>query len=527
MWSATSSSNGMAYYMDFYLGSTSMRTFSAYKADARPVRCVKINASTPDDPTHEYVDLGLSVKWATCNVGATSPEDYGDYFAWGEISSKEAYNWSTYQWCNGSGTSLTKYNRKSNYGTVDNKTTLDLEDDAANAIWGGNWYIPTQTEMKELMSNSTAEWTTENGVYGCRFTSNKDGYLGQSVFLPAAGYRKDNSLLSSGSEGRYWSSWGHYDSPMGAHGLYLDSSDVYWGWGPYRYLGFSVRPVFITPVTSIQLSATSITLFKDNSQHLEATVFPENASRKDLIWASSDESIATVNEEGELTALSAGTTTISVSTIDGSGVSASCVIKVIDQPIPEAVDLGLSVKWASFNLGASKPEEFGEYFAWGETNTKSLFEWTTYQWSNGSSKSLTKYNTKATYGTVDNIIVLDPEDDAAHVILGNSWRIPTQEELKELQDNCNSEWTSLNGVSGLRFTSKKEGYTDKSIFFPAAGRLEGNSNGLEGSGGLYCSSSLHLVYPDHSYRLYFNSSEVSVVHGTQRHLGQSIRPVCE
>lgn len=89
------------------------------------------------DGTHEYVDLGLSVKWATMNVGASKPEDYGDYFAWGETTTKTTYNWSTYKYCNGSSSTLTKYNTDSSYGTVDNKTTLDLSDDAANANWGG------------------------------------------------------------------------------------------------------------------------------------------------------------------------------------------------------------------------------------------------------------------------------------------------------------------------------------------------------------------------------------------------------
>ena len=91
---------------------------------------------------HEYVDLGLSVKWATCNVGASKPEEYGDYFAWGETQPKSNYDWNTYKWCNGSNDTQTKYNTKSNYGTVDNKTTLDLSDDAACANWGGNWRMP-------------------------------------------------------------------------------------------------------------------------------------------------------------------------------------------------------------------------------------------------------------------------------------------------------------------------------------------------------------------------------------------------
>ena len=130
-----------------------------------------------DDPYngHEYVDLGLSVKWATCNVGAVSPEDYGDYFAWGETEPKDFYAWSTYKWCNGSYDTLTKYCTDSKYGTVDNKTVLDLEDDAAHVNWGGDWRMPTKAEQDELYNNCTWEWTTQNGVNGYKVTSKING----------------------------------------------------------------------------------------------------------------------------------------------------------------------------------------------------------------------------------------------------------------------------------------------------------------------------------------------------------------
>ena len=117
---------------------------------------------------HEYVDLGLSVKWATCNVGATTPEGYGDYFAWGETQPKTTYNWSTYKYCNGSYYTLTKYCVDYSYGTVDNKTTLELTDDAARVNWGGKWRMPTKAEYNELKnsSNCTWTWTQKSGVRG-------------------------------------------------------------------------------------------------------------------------------------------------------------------------------------------------------------------------------------------------------------------------------------------------------------------------------------------------------------------------
>ena len=161
----------------------------------------KVENPDPNTGNHEYVDLGLSVKWATCNVGASNPEEYGDYFAWGETQPKDYYDWSTYKWCNGSYDTQTKYNTYSSYGTVDNKTTLELSDDAARAHWGGSWSMPTKAEQDELRNNCSWEWTTQNGVNGYTVT----GPNGNSIFLPAAGCRDDSSLNDAGSYGDYWS----------------------------------------------------------------------------------------------------------------------------------------------------------------------------------------------------------------------------------------------------------------------------------------------------------------------------------
>ena len=193
---------------------------------------------------HEYVDLGLSVKWATCNVGASKPEEYGDYFAWGETEPKEHYNWSTYKWCNGSYTTLTKYNTSSDYGTVDNKTTLDLSDDAARANWGGGWRMPTEAELYELSEQCTWTWTTQNGVNGCEVTSKKNG---RSIFLPVAGgYVNDSLPNNAGSYGYYWSSslhadYSHYSNE--AYRLCFGSSIMIHHGYNYRRFGLSVRPV--------------------------------------------------------------------------------------------------------------------------------------------------------------------------------------------------------------------------------------------------------------------------------------------
>ena len=191
---------------------------------------------------YEYVDLGLSVKWATCNVGASKPEEYGDYFAWGETQPKTTYGWSTYKWCNGSSDTQTKYCTNSSYGTVDNKTVLDKTDDAAAINWGGSWRMPTDAELTELRENCTWTWTTQNGVKGYKVTSKKSGYTNKSIFLPAAGHRYYSSLYDAGSCGYYWSSSLYSGSPYYAWNVYFYSSSVY-GDYYYRDYGFSVRPV--------------------------------------------------------------------------------------------------------------------------------------------------------------------------------------------------------------------------------------------------------------------------------------------
>jgi uncharacterized protein (TIGR02145 family) len=192
---------------------------------------------------HTYVDLGLpsGTLWATCNVGATTPEGYGVYFAWGETQGKDTYNWSSYQYCNGSKNTLTKYCNNSNYGNngfTDNLTILQPSDDAATANWGSGWRMPTQAEWKELIDNTTHTCTTQNGVNGRLFTASN----GNSLFLPAAGNRWDDELNYAGSRGRYWSSSLDTDYPDGAQFLFFYySADVYES--STRYNGQSVRAV--------------------------------------------------------------------------------------------------------------------------------------------------------------------------------------------------------------------------------------------------------------------------------------------
>ena len=197
---------------------------------------------TKSDPYngHEYVDLGLpsGTKWAACNVGATKPEEFGGYYAWGETEEKSNYSWSTYKWCNGSYDSLTKYCTSSSYGTVDNKTVLAPQDDVAHVKWGGSWRMPTLDEQEELLNKCTWSWTTQNGVNGYKVT----GPNGNSIFLPAAGYRCASGAYVIGSSGSCWSSSLGSDDSLPAY--YLRFSSGYHNWGCLnRSYGRSVRPV--------------------------------------------------------------------------------------------------------------------------------------------------------------------------------------------------------------------------------------------------------------------------------------------
>ena len=150
----------------------------------------------------EAVDLGLSVKWASCNVGASSPEEYGDYFAWGETESKEQYYYYTYKYCKTNSQYLIKYCTYSGQGDVDNKTMLESEDDAATVNIGPKWRTPTTSEWQELLDNCT--FTRQN--HGYLVTSKKNGYTDKSIFLPPTGYKKASGTVGVGYNAMYWSS---------------------------------------------------------------------------------------------------------------------------------------------------------------------------------------------------------------------------------------------------------------------------------------------------------------------------------
>lgn len=367
---------------------------------------------------HQYVDLGLpsGALWATCNVGASNPEEAGGLFAWGETDTKTNYTWSTYKWCNGddcssTAKSLTKYCDREGYGKADGKMSLELEDDVAHVKWGGDWHIPTEAELQELVDNCTVEEITIDAgsvTKAFKFT----GSNGNSIILPFAGYWNGDTYRSN--KFYYWTT--DIKNKYCTQAFHLQSSKSMAG--GYRYRGFSVRPVLseYTPVVRPIVAPTS---------YLNHAL----------------------------------------------------------------VDLGLpsGTLWATCNLGASSPGGYGCHYSWGETESScegKVFSEESYKYYSPS--GMTKYTEAG---------VLDSSDDAATVEWGGAWRMPTLTEVKELanSDYTTQEWTTENGVYGIRITSIVEGYEGNSIFLPAAGQYRNEQPKNVGEQGFYWASSIHEI----------------------------------
>jgi len=270
--------------------------------------------------TPEPIDLGLSVKWASFNLGATKPEEYGQYFAWGETATKDEYTWETYQWYDGDENHLTKYN------ATDQATLLNMDDDVVQQKLKGMWRVPSVGEWQELMEQCTWNWTTRDGVAGYDVTSNLNGKF---IFIPAAGYKIGNSIADSSIFGRYWlgTCYIEYMPDSAASGL-IKSDIISWISSP-RYMGLPIRPVMPIPVESVSLDKTSLRIPIGSKATLTAIILPENATVKDVIWSSSNPSIATVGSiTGEITGIAAGSAVITATTIDGH-FSAQCSVQVI------------------------------------------------------------------------------------------------------------------------------------------------------------------------------------------------------
>lgn len=283
-------------------------------------------------------------------------------------------------------------------------------------------------------------------------------------------------------------------------------------------------------VTSITLSQKYVYLKLDEFVRLTAMVLPENAANKNVVWSSSNESIAPVRS-GRVDAYDYGTATITCEATDGSGIKVSCIVYIVDFDTYVDLDLPSGTLWATCNVGASSPEDYGDYFAWGETegykSGKTNFDVYSYKWCEGSYTTMTKYCNNSSYGNngfTDNLTELELEDDAAYVNWGSAWRTPSIEQCQELINSSytTTEWTTQNGVNGRLITSKTNG---NSIFLPAAGWREGSSLINAGSYGTYWSRALSSSPPVfHAKDLGFNSGYIDN-RSFGRVGGLSVRPV--
>ena len=450
----------------------------------------------------EAIDLGLSVEWASWNMGATAPEEYGGYYAWGETEEKSNYTPLTYQYYLGDLNADGYYydsNEYQNIGSNISGTSYDV----AHVKWGGNWRMPTLDEIKELINNCTWECTTTNGIKGHKIT----GPNGNFIFLPAAGNRAEASLYSAGEYGRYWSAT--LENFHTAYDLDFHSTLTPTSWHAYLDHGLTVRPVWseklpeseIVTVTTYNVSnitadgATLGGVITNANQPLTCGIIYDTSST----LSSTNGMLESTSSSGEfsvnVTGLSANTTYYYCAyvVVDGEyryGEVLSFTTESETITVADAIDLGLSVKWASWNVGATAPEEYGGYYAWGETEVKDDYSVDTYL-----------YYLNGVYVDLG-ADISGTEYDVAHVKWGDGWRMPTLNEIKELINNCTWSWTTQNDINGYKVT----GSNGNSIFLPAAGYRVGTGGaGSRGSDGYYWSSTSYH-YSLEARDLHFYSS---------------------
>lgn len=478
----------------------------------------------------DAVDFGLSVKWANYNLGATKPEEYGDEYAWGEVITRKSSNWRNYSLCNHSDISydespdfyigdinqtlLQKYCLSQDYGYPDNRLNLRLDDDAASVQWGEGWRIPTKAEWDELFHNTNSTYVENylnSGMSGILLTGRLKGFTDKQIFLPM----KPSNINDYQC---YWSSTlsNIGNSCYAASAIFSRTQPIHdSSWE--RTALWAIRPILYTEgsnkISGITINQNSITLLESESTNLTATVrHTEGAVNQAYVeWQSSDKDIAYVNSNGVVTALSEGTAEITATTYGGE-YKAICTVTVnkSDLPTPQPVDLGLSVVWASFNLGASDVTKMGDSFAFAETKIKTYYKWSNYTFFDLDTRDISK---DFTYSS---------SNDAASVRWGEGWRIPTHAEWDELENSDNCTWSYMynynrTGVSGYLITSKKDGFVGNSIFLPV------NSSG---NAGYWSSTILAWMVPIKAYytQIYSSNSVNTSFYGYLFE-GFNIRPV--
>lgn len=452
------------------------------------------NNICPDDHHPHMIDLGLpsGTQWACCNVDANSPEEYGGYYAWGETETKDCYEWETY----------TYYN--------DNDGVIFIGDDiagtqydVAHVKWGSFWKLPKIDQYKELIDYCTTTDATQNGKRGLIFT----GPNGATIFLPAAGGRIGYEMGDSGVN--CWSSTANRGA--GSDKAYYYSDLQGWNGYTFRRTGYPVRPVYSI---DLSISQNHVIITIGNSTTIDITEgngnYEISSSNSEIVKAKINCSTITLTAQGLGSAVVTIKDTFNNQTVD-IAVSVRSAVSYIPA---EAIDLGLpsGTLWASWNIGATKPEEYGGYYSWGETEVKDVYDWSNYTHCEGTSESCSNIG--------DNIA--GTEYDVAHMKWGGSWLMPSRTQIDELIKYCSHEWTSENGVIGDKFISKKNG---NSIFLPAAGFYWDEDLVSLSEYSYYWSDSQSPDRETHAYGLKSNEDNTS----TPRHkrmYGFPIRPIC-
>lgn len=447
---------------------------------------------------HEYVDLGLpsGTLWATCNVGANTLEESGDEYAWG-MTYTTSGTWNSYKWSlDDSGSCFKKYSTKT-WGVnceVDGRVLLDLIDDVANVVNGGNWRMPTKAEMEELIKYCTWERDTDEGWLVVSKLN------GKSIYMPS---------------GYYWSSTLKEDAHSCAYLMHAFSSHEVEIDYTERRATHLIRPVlsrsFICRVNvdgngGVGANSSSLAYYAD------FVVAPENSFTRDgyefVCWNTKPDGSGDNYSVGDKICVSSDLTLYALWYKNESTL------------LHNYVDLGLSVKWATCNVGANLPEEAGYYFAWGETKPKAMYNYENYI---HCSKfwEITKYNNE---DNGDGKTELEVTDDAGSVNWGGEWRMPTKVELEELRSLCTWNWTVRNNVYGYLITSKING---NSIFIPAAKCHDDYNNDDDSDNRVInCvwGASLNHSDSNEAYIIKFDSDNVSLG-VNKRYIGCSIRPV--
>lgn len=500
---------------------------------------------------HDYVDLGLrsGTLWATCNVGANTPEGSGDLFAWAETSPKESYTQSNYKYYCDDGTDrgYTKYVRRYQDGYPnffsDGLRILEACDDAATFNWGSGWQTPSPFQVEELFYDCQYVETAQNGVRGKLFR----GPNGNTIFIPSIIEYDNNSY-------RYWTNSLCTNSDPTFLQVYGQHAVVFVNELRHRYLCAFVRPVrgsaTLTPTAPsvITNSATNITPYSATLNGNITSAGGANVTEKGFVYGTNPNNLSGRTQSGGASSIYNETITgLSQGTIyyykayatNSAGTTYGDILTFTTNGILNEhiwVDLGLpsGTKWANCNIGAISPEDYGEYFAWGETSPKYIYEWNNYRWCDGVYTKLTKYCNYAQYGNngfTDNLTTLEASDDAAMANWGVGWRMPTQVEMQELLDNCTYTRTTESGARGCKFT----GPNGNSIFLPAAGYHPYGSSLHDASFyGYYWSCSLGTDYlPYRAWYLFLDfTSGTSGSCGMgnldgDRCSGLSVRPVCQ